>query len=118
MSETQNRGRPSKDTQTQNPNYCIIRDPLIEPFYISKDATNFTVLEKTISTRGFAGKKATGKEIEKTVGYYSSFKNALNRIAKEKFYKNQSEYSSIQDYIGSWNKVKDGLETLLNKIEL
>ena len=118
MPETQNRGRPSKDTQTQNPNYCIIRDPLIEPFYISKDATNFTVLEKTISTRGFAGRKATGKEREKTVGYYSSFKNALNRIAKEKFYKNKSEYDSIQDYIGSWNKVKDGLETLLNKIEL
>ena len=53
----------------------------MEPFYISKDATNFTVIEKTISTRGFAGRKATGKEVEKIVGYYSSFKNALNRIA-------------------------------------
>tara|TARA_B100000035_G_scaffold64900_1_gene52712 strand:- start:789 stop:1145 length:357 start_codon:yes stop_codon:yes gene_type:complete len=118
MPKIQSRGRPSKDNDSPKSNYCIIKDPLIEPFYISKDATNFTVLEKTISTRGFAGKKATGKEIEKTVGYYSSFKNALNRIAKEKFYKNKSEYDSIQDYIGSWNKVKDGLETLLNKIEL
>jgi len=118
MPKIQSRGRPSKDSNSSKPNYCIIKDPLIEPFYISKDATNFTVLEKTISTKGFAGRKATGKEIEKTVGYYSSFKNALNRIAKEKFYKNKNEYESIQDYIGSWNKVKDGLETLLNKIEL
>tara|TARA_R110000737_G_scaffold1204_1_gene3560 strand:+ start:808 stop:1164 length:357 start_codon:yes stop_codon:yes gene_type:complete len=118
MSETQSRGRPSKDTQTQNSNYCIIRDPLIEPFYISKDATNFTVLEKSTSTRGFAGKKATGKEVEKTIGYYSSFKNALNRIAKEKFHKSKGEYDSIKCYIESWNEVKNGLETLLNKVEL
>ena len=118
MPETQSRGRPSKDTQTQNPNYCIIKDPLMEPFFIVKDATNYTVMEKTTSTRGFAGKKATGKEVEKTVGYYTSFKNALNRISKEKFYKNKSDYSSIKEYIGSWNKVKNGLEILLNKVEL
>jgi len=118
MPEIKKRGRPSKDTQTPNPSYCIIKDPLMEPFFISKDATNFTVVEKSISTRGFAGKKATGKEVEKTIGYYSSFKNALNRIAKEKFYNNPGEYSSIQDYINSWDEVKHGLETLLNKIEL
>jgi len=118
MPEIKKRGRPSKDTQTQNPSYCIIKDPLMEPFFISKDATNFTVIEKSISTRGFAGKKATGKEVEKIVGYYSSFKNALNRIAKEKFYNNPGEYSSIQDYINSWDEVKNGLETILNKVEL
>lgn len=117
MSTTQKRGRPSKD-ESQNDSYCIIKDPLMEPFYISKDATNFTVMEKTISTRGFAGKKATGKEVEKVVGYYTSFKNALNRIAKEKFHKNKGEFDSIQGYIESWNKVKNGLETMLNKVEL
>jgi len=118
MPKTTKRGRPSKDTQTQNLSYCIIKDPLMEPFHISKDATNFTVIEKSISTRGFAGRKATGKEVEKTVGYYSSFRNALNRIAKEKFYNNSGEYSSIQDYISSWEEVRNGLETLLNKVEL
>jgi hypothetical protein len=64
------------------------------------------------------GKKASGKETEKVVGYYSNFRNALNRIAKEKFYQNQSEYNSIQEYISTWNAVKDGLETMLNKVEL
>ena len=118
MPKTTKRGRPSKDTQTQNSSYCIIKDPLMEPFYISKDATNFTVIEKSISTRGFAGRKATGKEVEKVVGYYTSFKNALNKIAKEKFYDNPGEFSSIQDYINSWDKVKNGLETILNKVEL
>jgi hypothetical protein len=90
----------------------------MEPFYIVKDSTNFTVVERSTSTRGFAGKKATGKETEKVVGYYSSFRNALNRVAKEKFYQNQAEYDTIQDYIGTWNTVKEGMETMLNKVEL
>ena len=68
MPKTTKRGRPSKDIQTQSSSYCIIKDPLMEPFYISKDATNFTVIEKTVSTRGFAGRKATGKEVEKISG--------------------------------------------------
>ena len=118
MLEKPKRGRPSKDTENPNANYCTIKDPLMEPYFIVKDATNYTVMEKTTSTRGFAGRKATGKEVEKTVGYYSSFKNALNRIAKEKFYSNPGEYGSIKEYIESWNEVKNGLETILNKVEL
>lgn len=102
----------------KNPSYWTIKDPLIEPFYISKDATNFTVIEKIISTRGFAGKKATGKEKEKVIGYYTSFKNALNKIAKDKFYKNKGKYDTIQEYIDAWNEVKEGIETLLNKVEI
>jgi|TARA_S200002703_G_scaffold49645_1_gene43076 hypothetical protein len=117
MPKITKRGRPSKE-QSQNSSYCTIKDPLMEPFYISKDATNFTVIEKSISTRGFAGKKATGKEVEKVVGYYTSFRNALNKIAKEKFYNNSGEYSSIQDYINSWDEVKNGLETMLNKVKV
>ena len=118
MSDTPKRGRPSNDTENPNMNYCTIKDPSMEPFFIVKDATNFTVMERTTSTRGFAGKKATGKEVEKVVAYHTSFKNALNKISKEKFYKNKANYSSIKEYIESWNEVKEGLETLLNKIEL
>jgi hypothetical protein len=118
MEETKRRGRPARDENDTQSNLCTIKDPSMEPFYIVKDASNFTVMEKSTSTRGFAGKKATGKETEKTLGYYTSFKNALNRVAKEKFYENQAEYNSIQDYISTWNTVKDGLETMLNKVEL
>lgn len=118
MQETKRRGRPVKDENDTQSNLCTIKDSSMEPFYIVKDASNFTVIEKSTSTRGFAGKEATGKETEKVIGYYTSFKNALNRVAKEKFYQNQSEYDSIQDYIGTWNVVKEGIETMLNKVEL
>ena len=42
----------------------------------------------------------------------------IKGIKIEKFYKNKGEYSSIQSYISTWNEVKEGLETLLNKVEL
>jgi len=118
MEEVKRRGRPARDENDTQSNLCTIRDAAIEPFYIVKDQSNFTVMERSTSTRGFAGKKATGKEIEKVVGYYTSFKNALNRISKEKFYSNQGQYDSIQEYIGTWNVVKEGLETMLNKVEI
>jgi hypothetical protein len=118
MEETKRRGRPARDENDTQSNLCTIKDPLMEPFYIVKDTTNFIVMTKSISTRGFAGKKSTGKETEKPLGFYTSFKNALNRVAKEKFYENQAEYDSIQEYISTWNTVKDGLETMLNKVEL
>jgi hypothetical protein len=118
MEETKRRGRPARDENDTQSNLCTIKDPNMEPFYIVKDATNFTVMELSTSTRGFAGKEATGKETEKVLGHYTSFKNALNRGAKEKFYENQSEYDSIQGYIGTWNTVKEGLETMLNRVEL
>jgi len=120
MQETKSRrGRPARGENVDpQSTLCTIKDPAMEPFYIVKDATNFTVMETVVSTRGFGGKEATGKEQEKIVGYYSSFSNALNCIAKQKFYQNQGEYSSIKGYIATWNEVKTGLDNLLKSIEI
>jgi hypothetical protein len=119
MKDVKRRGRPAKgesiDPQSSS---CIIRDPQMDPFYIIKDSSNFTVMETSITTRGFGNQEATGKEQEKVLGYYTSFANALNRISKEKFYQNQGEYSSIKEYINTWNDVKQGMETLLKSIEI
>ena len=117
---TKRKGRPARDTNnvdTQS-NVCIITDHAMEPFYISKDNSNFTVIEKTTVKRGFRGAVASGKDTENVIGYYSSFKNALNAIAKQKFYVNKGQYSTIQEYIGTWNEVKDGINNLLNKVEI
>lgn len=119
MQETKRRGRPARGEEIDpQSSICTIKDPAMEPFYIIKDSTNFTVMEKSISARGFGGKAATGKEQEKVVGYYTTFSNALNKISKEKFYQNQGEYSSIKEYINTWNEVKNGMENLLKSIEI
>jgi hypothetical protein len=118
MAETKSKGRPAKDENDTQSNYCTIKDPLMEPFYIVKDSSNFTVMEMKIAEKGFRGAEASGKEREITLGYYTSFKNALNRIAKEKFYQNQNDYNSIKEYIETWNTVKEGIESMLNKVEI
>jgi len=116
MSEKKKRGRPSKDTS--NSVYVIIKDPLMEPYYIQKDATNFTVMKKVTPTRGFAGKEAKGEEIERTVAYFTSFRNALYRISKEKFSSHSGEYNTIQEYIQEWENIKNGIGNLLNTINV
>ena len=58
------------------------------------------------------------KEVEKTIGYYTSFKNALECVARHKFYEKKEDYSSIKSYINSWQEVKLGIETLLNEIKI
>jgi hypothetical protein len=118
MEETKGKGRPARDENDTQSNYCTIKDPIMEPFYIIKDSANFTVVEKKIAEKGFRGAKATGKETETNIGYYTSFKNALNRIAKEKFHQNKGEYNSIQEYINTWNVIKEGIESMLNKVEI
>ena len=83
MSEKKKRGRPSKNDS--NSSYAIIRDPLMEPYFIQKDRYNYTVMERVTPTVGFAGKEAKGKELERPIAYLSSFRGALWRISKLKF---------------------------------
>jgi hypothetical protein len=106
MQETKRRGRPARDENDTQSNLCTIKDPLMEPFYIVKDATNFTVMERSVATRGFGGGEASGKETEKVIGYYSNFANAIRRISKEKFYQNQGEYETIQEYLTLGTQLK------------
>jgi len=117
---TKRKGRKPRDPNIVDPqsNSCIITDEVMEPFYISKDNSNFTVIEKSTAKRGFAGGEASGREIENVIGYYSNFKNALNAIAKQKFYVNKGHYSSIKEYMNTWNEVKEGINNLLNKVEI
>jgi hypothetical protein len=116
MSEKKKRGRPSKDAGESV--YVIIRDPLIEPYFIQKDSNNFTVIERVTPSKGFAGKEAKGKELERPLGYYTTFKSALWKISKEKFASKSGEYDSIKDYIKEWDIIKNGLDSLLNTIKV
>jgi hypothetical protein len=120
MEETKRRGRPPRDpNEEQIVSTITITDPSIEPFYILKDASNFTVIEKYIASRGFGGSKSTGKEQEKILGYYTSLTNALRVISKEKFgKKNKTQYHSIKEYISDYREIYEGLQSIFNSIEI
>lgn len=119
------KGRPSLSTIDENGDYVesgkraiVIKDPILEPFHIEIDTSCFMVIEKSIVTRGFAGGKASGNMKTSVVGYYTSFKNALNVIAKHKFYQNKKSYNSLKEYMDEWKILKEGVDQIINKLEI
>ena len=119
MPKIQKRGRPSKDEQSENQNYCTIKDPLMEPYFIQKDRYNYTVMERVTPTVGFAGKEPKGKELERPIAYMTSFKSAIWRISQLKFTnESKGEYNSIKEYIDEWKDLKDGIYSLLDKVKI
>ena len=99
----------------------IIKDPVLEPFYISKDQYCYTVMEvitpeeKNLGRFGNKGNKNEGKDYEKPLGHYVNLAHALKKIAKSKL-DVKLEYNSIKEYIDTWNKEKLAMDELLNKI--
>jgi transposase len=97
------KGRPSlKDKPSE---ITIIKDPLMEPFYISKDNYGYTIFEKVTPESNIS--------YAQTHGHYSSFGNALNGVAVLKVNK-KYEYNSILEYVNEFKKIKQEITKLLN----
>jgi hypothetical protein len=104
----------------------IIKDPILEPFYVGKDAYNYTVFETvpaTLSGKGRRKKDAVvefdpdGKTYDKPLGYYTTLGNAIGAIAKQKTPKNTS-FSSLKDYMNELKSINQETQNLINKINL
>ena len=100
-----------------------IKDPAIEPFYISKDQYCYTVMEtitpdeKNIGKFGKKDNGNQGKDYDKPMGHYSSLSSALKKISISKL-DLKSEYSTIMEYINEYDKQQESMAKLLNKIEI
>jgi predicted nucleic acid-binding Zn-ribbon protein len=100
-----------------------IKDPVLEPYYVSKDQYCFTVVEiitpddKNIGRFKKEDKGNQGKDYEKPVSHHSTFADALKRIAKEKV-SLKDEYDSIQSYVNEWTNQQEQLKEVINKISI
>jgi hypothetical protein len=97
-------------------NNSTIRDPLLEPYYVGKDAYCYTVYESVAPKKTRAGdvlKKGTkGVVYEKPQGHYQSFGAALQCIAKLKLNFKGRNYSSIREYVDEWKILLAELQKL------
>ena len=59
-----------------------ITDPLLEPFFITKDEYSYTVKQNVTSDASHFRSKGTGKTYEKSLYYYADFEQALEKIAE------------------------------------
>jgi len=89
----------------------IIKDQLLEPFYIGKDAYCYTVYEVITPDAKNLEEGSKGKDYEKPVGHFSYFGKALECVAKSKL-NLKEEYSSIQEYITTYNQLKQDISKL------
>jgi hypothetical protein len=100
----------------------IIKDKMIEPYFIGKDSTCYTVYElakaNNDDTKPKRGRKRVlteenkDKVYLKAHGYFTNFENCLGEIAKLKI--NTRNYDSIKEYIGEWSRVKTELNQIIN----
>lgn len=93
-------------------NATIIKDPLLEPFFIYKDENGFTVKE-TCEVNTVKGEKSS-KVV--SVAYYSSFGRALKKITLELLNKDHKTYESIKSYVEDWKEISQSLLNITNPI--
>lgn len=104
----------------------IIRDPLMEPFFLSKDRYSYTLLETKIAT--YEGKRGRRPKVtpellkqEKTyespIGYYTTLEGAIKKIIDLKM-ERKNKYNSLKSYLSEYKKVLKEISTLFEKIKI
>ena len=96
----------------------IIKDNLLEPYFIGKDAHCYTAYEVITPQKKYLEKGSEGKNYEKPIGHYTDFGSAVQSIMKAKLNRGDKEFDSIKDYLNEWKKIKLELKTLTEFNEL
>lgn len=99
--------RKAKSIQT-------ITDPLLEPFFITRDEYSFTVKLMITPDKEHFKSVEGGTKYEKTIGYYPRFEQALNKIAEAKL-DVQETYNSIESYIDDYKLVSKQIQEYTSK---
>ena len=105
-----------EEKELSTSNNTIIRDPKIEPFFISKDSYCYTIYKMVTPNAKYTDGGKEGKDYQKAIGHYSNFGNALKALAKQKLNDNQS-YNSIKEYLQTFKNLEESLKTLITDID-
>ena len=90
---------------TKRKSIQIITDPLLEPFFISKDEYSYTIKQNVTSDSSHFRSKGKSKTYEKSLYYYSTFAAALNKIAELKT--EDKNYNNIQEYLENYKQISN-----------
>lgn len=103
MSETKRR----KSIQT-------ITDPLLEPFFITKDEYSYTVKQNVTSDASHFRSKGNAKTYEKSLYYFTHFNQALNKIAE--LQAGIENFDSLEEYINQYTKISTNIKNYTDGI--
>lgn len=81
-------------------NSGVITDPAMEPYFITMDEYNFTLMKKYNGEKGHAA----------TVGYFNSFGACVRAIAS--YQSRQGQFNSLNEYVTNYQTIVDKLNVL------
>jgi len=90
-----------------------IKDPVLEPYYVSKDNHGFTIHEVITPDSKNLEEGSEGKDYVKAISHPSTFGGCLKRIAQLKIHDN-SDYSNIKSYLAKYQEIINQIEQSFN----
>jgi hypothetical protein len=95
-------------TSTRRKSIQVIKDPLLEPFFITKDEYSFTIKQIVESDSEHFRSKGKSKSYEKSLYYYGRLDQAINRIANLK--SDLENHDSLKSYMENYQVISDQIE--------
>jgi len=92
----------------------VITDPLLEPFFITKDEYSYTVKQNVSSDATHFRSKGNSKTYEKSLYYFTRFDQALNKIGELKA--DIENYDSLEEYINNYIKISTNIKNYTDGI--
>lgn len=93
----------------------IITDPLLEPFFITKDEYSFAVKQNVSSNADHFRSKGKVTTYEKTLFYYPELGKALQKIA---MLKNESkDFNNLTELISDYTQIKQQIKNYTDGIK-
>ena len=86
----------------------VITDPLLEPFFITKDEYSYTVKQNIESDSSHFRSKGKSKTYEKSLYYYPQFDQAINKIAELK--SQLDSFDSIKNYLENYKEISNQIK--------
>ena len=92
----------------------VITDPLLEPFFITKDEYSYTVKQNVSSDATHFRSKGNSKTYEKSLYYFTRFDQALNKIGDLKA--GLENFDSLEKYINNYTKISTNIKNYTDGI--
>lgn len=83
-------------------NSGVITDPAMEPFFITMDDYNYTLMKRYNGDKGHAA----------TVGYFNSFTACVQAIAS--YQSRAGQFDSLNEYVTNYQSIVDKLNVVQN----
>jgi len=91
-----------------------ITDPLLEPFFITKDEYSYAVKEIVESNSNHFRSKGKGKKYEKSLYYFAEFSRAIAKIGELKAQK--GNFKSLESYLENYKLISNQIKNYTDGI--